>query len=466
MRRTAMSDAKGVLSVPSVLIKNGTVITMDPARRVVEHCNILVEDDRIRAVGDGDDDGDDAVASQDPQVIDASGYVVIPGLIQTHVHLCQALFRGMSDDMELLDWLRLRTWPLEAAHDEESVYYSALLGIAELLRGGTTCVVDMETVNHTESAFRAIVQSGIRAVSGKVMMDWGDDLPEALRETGEASLAASVELADKWDGSANGRLRYAFTPRFAVSCGDRLLREVGAIAGQRGAYIHTHSSENRGEIEIVQAERGARNVIYLDQVGMLGPRTILAHCVHLDQAELDTLKRTGTHVAHCPSVNLKLASGIALVPEMLEMGINVSLGADGAGGNNNLDQFVEMRMAALIHKPRLGPMAMPALTVLEMATLRGAAALGMEDEIGSIEPGKKADIVLLDLRKPHASPGACVDPVSRVVYSAHSSDVVMTMVDGQVVYGDGRLANIDERDVLDKCDEAIVRLARRAGLMR
>jgi len=376
------------------------------------------------------------------------------------------LFRGMSDDMELLDWLRLRTWPLEAAHDEESIYYSALLGIAELLRGGTTCVVDMETVNHTENAFRAIAQSGIRAVSGKVMMDWGNDVPEALRETGERSIAASVELADKWDGAANGRIRYAFSPRFAVSCSDWLLREVGRIAEQRGAYIHTHSSENRGEIEIVEAERGARNVIYLDRVGLLGPRTILAHCIHVDRSELDTLKRTGTHVAHCPSVNLKLASGIAPVPEMLDMQINVGLGADGAGGNNNLDQFVEMRLAALIHKPRLGPTAMPALRVLEMATLGGAAAVCMEDQIGSIEPGKKADIVMLDLRKPHASPRACVDPVSQVVYSAHSADVVMTMVDGKVVYSGGQLANMDEIEVLDRCDAAIVRLARRAGLVQ
>ena len=461
--------------MPSVLIKNGTVITMDRERRVIEHCDILVENDRIRAVGDVSGIGDVgdvetaggvSTARAADRVVDATGCIVIPGLIQTHVHLCQALFRGMSDDMELLDWLRLRTWPLEAAHDEESIYYSALLGIAELLRGGTTCVVDMETVNHTENAFRAIAQSGIRAVSGKVMMDWGDDVPDALRETGERSIAASVELADSWDGAADGRIRYAFTPRFAVSCSDWLLREVGRIAAQRGAYVHTHSSESRGEIEIVEAERGARNVIYLDRVGLLGPRTILAHCIHVDQAELDTLARTGTHVAHCPSVNLKLASGIAPAPEMLDMGINVGLGADGAGGNNNLDQFVEMRLAALIHKPRLGPTAMPALRVLEMATVRGAAALGMEDEIGSIEPGKKADIVLLDLRKPHAGPGACVHPVSRVVYSAHSSDVVMTMVDGQVVYSGGQLTNIDESEVLDRCDEAIVRLARRAGIVR
>ncbi|MEA4883343.1 MAG: 5'-deoxyadenosine deaminase [Clostridia bacterium] len=442
----------------AILIKDATIVTMDPERRVIEHGDILVEADRIREVGVG-------IAADVDRVIHASGRIVMPGLIQTHVHLCQALFRGMSDDMELMDWLRRRTWPLEASHDDDSIYFSAMLGIAELLRGGTTSVVDMETVHHTDSAFHAIEQCGIRAISGKVMMDWGEDVPKGLMETREQSISESVALAERWDGASDGRIHYAFTPRFAVSCTDRLLREVSEIAREFGSYIHTHSSESLGEIEIVKRERGARNVIYLDQVGLLGPRTILAHCVHLDQSELETLARTSTHVVHCPSVNMKLASGIAPIPEMLAMGINVSLGADGAGGNNNLDQFVEMRHAALIHKPRLGPTAMPAMAVLEMATVRGAAAMGMSDSLGSIERGKKADLIIVDLRKPHASPGACANPVSRIVYSAHSSDVVMTMVDGRILYEEGRLTTIDEAQTLASCDDAIVRVARRAGVV-
>lgn len=447
--------------MPTILIRNTAIVTMDPERRIVEQGSILVEGNRIQSVASGAEGLDGADADR---VIDGSGKVVIPGLIQTHVHLCQALFRGASDDMELMDWLRRRTWPLEAAHDDESTYYSALLGIAELLRGGTTSIVDMGTVNHTDSVFHAIEQSGIRAMSGKAMMDWGDDVPEPLSESTERSIAESVELADRWDGAASGRIRYAFAPRFAVSCSDRLLREVAEIARARHACIHTHSSENLGEIGIVEKERGMRNVIYLDDVGLLGPRTILAHCIHLNQDELNALANTRSNVTHCPSSNLKLASGIARVPEMLDMGINVGLGADGAGGNNNLDQFVEMRLAALIQKPRMGPTSMPAQTVLEMATIRGAISMGMENDAGSIEEGKLADLVMLDLRKPHASPGAGVDLISRIVYSAHSSDVVMTMVNGDILYEGGRLAHIDEYEVLARCDDAIRRLSRAVGL--
>ncbi|MCR4426687.1 MAG: 5'-deoxyadenosine deaminase [Firmicutes bacterium] len=440
------------------LISGASIVTMDPEKRVIKNGDILIDGDRIVGVGT------DLGAAGAEKKIDARGKVVIPGLVQIHVHLCQALFRGLSDDLELMDWLKYRTWPLEASHDDESIYYSVHLGIAELLRGGTTSIVDMGTVHHHESAFRAIEESGIRAISGKAMMDWGDDVPKGLSETTEESLEESMSLAERWHGAAGGRIRYAFSPRFAVSCSERLLREAGELARGLGAHVHTHSSENENEIEIVERERGARNITHLDDMGLLGPSTIVAHCVHVDDAERAILARTGTHVAHCPSANQKLASGIAQVPEMLDEGINVGLGADGAGCNNNLDQFIEMRMAALIHKPRLGPTAMPALTVLEMATVRGARAMGLEHEIGSIEEGKKADLVLLDLARPHAWPSAGVDLPSRIVYSAHSSDVVLTMVDGKVLYEEGRFAAVDQGEILSRCDEAVTRLLTKAGL--
>ena len=274
-------------------------------------------------------------------------------------------------------------------------------------------------------------------------------------ESAARSIEESLELADKWDGAAGGRIRYAFTPRFALSCSDSLLREVGRIARERGAIIHTHCAENRDEVQLVIESTGVRNAVYLHQVGLLGPTTVLAHCIHIDEEEMALLADTGTHVAHCPATNLKLASGIAPVPEMLERGINVGLGSDGAGANNNLDPFIDMRFAALIHKPRLGPTAMPAAKVLEMATMGGARAMGQAHLIGSIEEGKLADIVLLDLNKPHAWPSAGVDPVSRIVYSAKSSDVVMTMVGGKVLYEGGRdgrgLTHIDEEEVLANC---------------
>ena len=395
-------------------------------------------------------------------VIDAAGKVVLPGFVQAHVHLCQTLFRGQADDLELLDWLKKRIWPLEGAHDEESVYWSAMLGIAELIRGGTTSIIDMETVHHTESAFWAIDSSGIRAASGKVMMDYGPDVPATLMESTEDSLRESEALLERWHMHDDGRIRYAFAPRFVVSCSARLLARVRDMARAAGVLVHTHASENRGEIELVQQDRGMRNVVCLHELGLIGPNLVLAHCIWLDDEEMAILRDSGTKVVHCPSSNLKLASGIAKVPEMLEMGVFVSMGADGAPCNNNLDMFQEMRHAALIQKVRLGPTALPAPTVLEMATIGGARAMGLEEEIGSIEPGKRADIVILDLDAPHAVPAEGVDVVSRVVYEATASDVETTIVDGRVLMYRRKLLAFDENEVIREATRALRRVLERS----
>ncbi|MBC7326065.1 MAG: amidohydrolase family protein, partial [Moorella sp. (in: Bacteria)] len=235
----------------SILIKNGTLVTMNPGREVFQG-DIYIVDDRITAIGQTPVTAD--------RVIDASGQLVIPGLIQPHIHLCQTLFRGRADDLELLDWLRLRIWPLEGAHDPESLYYSALLGIGELFLSGTTTIVDMETVHHTGAAIEAIAKSGIRAFTGKVMMDSGQDVPASLRETTTASLKESVDLLEKWHGYDGGRIWYAFAPRFVVSCSEDLLLEVKKLARHYGVKIHTHASENRGECDLVEKLHGRRNV--------------------------------------------------------------------------------------------------------------------------------------------------------------------------------------------------------------
>lgn len=418
--------------------------------------DLLIDGDRIAAIGQLD--GQEA-----DEVIEARGRVIMPGLVQTHIHLCQTLFRGQADDLELLDWLQQRILPLEAAHDAESVYHSARLGIGELLRGGTTAIVDMETVHHTDSAFQAILESGIRAISGKVMIDCGPSVPTPLMERTEDSLTESVRLLERWHGKAGGRIRYGFAPRFVVTCSETLLREVSALAARHGVHVHTHASENRGEIAYVEADRGMRNILYLDRVGLAHDRVVLAHCIHVDDQEVDLLASRRVHVSHCPCSNLKLASGIAPVPKLLERGVNVSLGADGAACNNNLDGFLEMRFAALIQKPLHGPRAMPARTVLEMATIAGARAMGLAHETGSVEVGKKADLIMLDLTGLHASPEA--DLISRIVYAARSTDVVMTMVDGQVVMRDGILLTMDGERVRREAEESSRRLLRRIGAM-
>jgi 5-methylthioadenosine/S-adenosylhomocysteine deaminase len=441
----------------SILIKNGTIVTMNENRDIISG-SILLEGNKIKAIGDVQEPAD--------RIIDATGKVVIPGLIQTHVHLCQTLFRGQGDDLELLDWLKLKVWPLEGAHDQDSLYYSALLGCGEMFKGGTTSIIDMETVHHTESAIEAIVKSGMRAISGKCMMDYGSDVPETLMENTQDSIAESVELCEKWHGKENGRINYAFTPRFVVSCSEELLLEIRDLAKKYGVKVHTHASENRGEIELVEEDRGMRNVIYLDKIGLTGPDLILAHCIWLDEAEMDIIAKTQTKVVHCPSSNLKLASGIAKVPELLEKGARVSIGADGAPCNNNLDQFAEMRLAALIQKPIYGPTIMPAEQVFAMATIEGARAMGLEEEIGSLEVGKKADLAIVDLDNLHTHPLAPnINYYSQLVYQAKSSNVVTTIVDGEIVMEDRVLKTIDEDEVKVKTNEAIRRIAKRAGVI-
>ena len=421
----------------SILIKNGTVVTMNPGRDILKGTDVLVENDRIREIGQG-------LAQEADEVIDATGRIVIPGLIQTHIHLTQTLFRGLADDLELMDWLKLRIWPLEAAHDFETNAISARIGIAEMLMGGTTCIVDMGTVNHFDAIAETVRDTGFRAFLGKCMMDHGDEVPAGLMEETGASLRESEAALKKWHETANGRIRYAFAPRFVVSCTEELLLKVREMADHHGVMVHTHASENRGEIALVEEERGMRNIVYLNKLGMAHDRLVLAHCIWLDEEEKRIVADQGIRVAHCPSCNMKLASGIAQIPELLEMGASVSIGADGAPCNNNLDMFREMRTAALLQKVRLlSPTALPAGQVFELATLGGARALHMKDELGSIEPGKKADLAIVDLDKIHAAPGCDRDPIAQLVYTATAGDVSHTIVDGKVLMRERKLTTID-----------------------
>jgi 5-methylthioadenosine/S-adenosylhomocysteine deaminase len=441
----------------TLLIKGATVITLDPQQRIFAG-DVLIAGGRIAALDPSAPGSRQPAADQVPdQVIDARGLVLLPGFVQTHVHLCQTLFRGAADDLALIDWLKQRVWPREAAHTESSLAASARLGIAELIRGGTTCALTMETVNHTEAVFRAVEESGFRATVGKCMMDKGEGVPAALHEKTEDSIAESLDLLAGWHGRADGRIRYCFAPRFAVSCTRELLEQVARLAREHGVLVHTHASENQDEIALVERETGRRNIAYLRDVGLAAPHVVLAHCVWLDEAELDILRETGTHVAHCPSSNLKLASGLAPITEMLERGISVALGADGAPCNNRLDMFTEMRLAALLQKVRRGPQALPALTALRLATIAGARALGLGDEIGSIEVGKRADLQLLNLERLHTTPQP--DLVSTIVYAAEASDVETAIIDGRIVMRERQLLTLDEPAVIAQARAEARRLA-------
>jgi 5-methylthioadenosine/S-adenosylhomocysteine deaminase len=439
----------------SLLIRNATILTMNDARDVVTG-DVWVADGRIVAVGAAPS------GARPLDVLDAEGGLVLPGFIQTHIHLCQTLFRGAADDMPLLEWLRTRIWPLEAAHDARTLAAAARLAAGELLAGGTTCVLTMETVHETEAVFEAIAPTGLRAVVGKCLMDVQGDGPSRLHQSARDAIDEALALHARWHGQADGRLRAAFAPRFALSCSRELLEAVAHLSNARGLLVHTHASEQREEVAVVRRETGLDNIAYLAAAGLATPRLCVAHCVHVTIEEQALLAARDVKVLHCPGSNLKLGSGIAPVPELRARGVCVSLGADGAACNNTLDMFQEMRLAATIQAARIGPGALAAKDVVWMATREGARAVGWDDEIGSVEPGKRADLIVVDTNGLHHQPGA--DPYSTLVYAGRPSDVAATIVDGRIVARRGVPSFADPAALRAEAREAARTLSSRARL--
>lgn len=427
-----------------LIIRNGTYVTMGPLGTV--RGDLTVRGGRITAVGTPRKGG--SAHSEAGIEIDAAGAIVLPGLVQAHVHLCQTLFRGVSDDVDVVDWLHDWVWPLEQCHDEASMAASCRLGIAELLLGGTTTVLSMESVRHTDASFEAAAALGIRAFIGKALMDHREPGTDMFGEGTDDALAEVHSLIERWHGTEHDRLRVALSPRGPRNATVRLWQEVVTLAEEHDLVLHTHVNENRVQAERVARTGAGRDVEALAAWGALGPRLVMAHCVWPDAAELELMARHRPHVCHCPTANLKLASGVAPIPEYLTRGINVALGADGAACNNNLDIFQEMRLAALLHKPLHGPRAMPAATVLQMATRGGAQALGMGSEIGTLEIGKRADIVILRPERAHTAPANLDDVASSIVYSRTAADVRTVIVDGRIVVREGVLMSGNEADIV------------------
>ena len=436
-----------------MLIRNATILTMNDRMEVVNG-SVSVRDGRIESVG---------VEPSAPHdvTIDATGHILLPGFVQTHIHLCQTLFRGYADDLRLMDWLRTRIWPMEAAHTPVSLRAAARLACLELLQSGTTSILTMETVRGTDAVIEAVAAAGMRATIGKCLMDeTTPDAPDGLRQEGRTALDEAVALFGRYNGTAGGRIRAAFAPRFALSCSRELLEAVAATAASMDAIVHTHASEQQDEVAMVRAATGQGNIEYFDTVGLMSPRLNIAHCVWVDDQDLARLAKHRVKVTHCPGSNLKLGSGIAPVPEMRERGISVSLGADAAACNNHLDMFSEMRLAATLQSIRHAPGRLPARDVLWMATRAGAAALGLEGEIGSVEVGKKADLILVDASSYRVAPSP--DPFSAIVYAAGASDVRLTMVDGEVLVRDGVAVRLDAAEIAADARSEAAALARRA----
>ncbi len=393
-------------------------------------------------------------------VLDARDCFVLPGFVQTHVHVVQSLARHRADGLDLLNWLAQRIWPYEAALDFEDVAAAAQLGIAELLAGGTTSVLDMGTTHSQDAIFQAAERLGIRFTSGKCHMDDGAGVPEKLREDTGSSLATAEDLGQRWHSAAGGRLRYAVAPRFVLSCTPALIEGAVALARRHGWLLHTHASENHRETQLVRQRTGAGNVSYLSTLGVGGHDTVVAHCIHLDEDEYALLAAEGTAVAHCPGANLKLASGIADLPRLLGAGIRVGLGADGPPCNNRLSIFHEMALAGTLHNLRHGVTAIDPWTVLELATWRGAQAIGLE-QVGRLAPGWLADIVVLSRDAWAMEPGG--NPAAAIVFGGGPEAVRHVIVDGQIVVCDRRLLTADTTEIRRTARASAQRVASRLG---
>ncbi|MBL1214857.1 MAG: amidohydrolase family protein [Ignavibacteriae bacterium] len=436
------------------------IVTADAEDKIYRNYSIEIEEGIIKSIAKVDED---KISKYYGEVLRYPNLTLVPGFVQTHIHTCQTLFRGLADDLELLDWLTMKIFPYENSHNKESLRASVKLSLLELQGGGTTTVMDMGTMRHQEVIFDEFIKNGMRGYCGKCMIDENELYPD-FKETTKESLSESYQLAKEFHNSAEGRIKYGFAPRFVLSCSEELMKETHSMLGDfEDSIFHTHSSENKSEIEAVRKKYGKENIEYFNSIGVLDDHTVLAHCIHLNNSEIDSLKTTQARVAHCPSSNLKLGSGIAQIPRYLNEGIQVSLGADGAPCNNNLSVFTEMRLAALIQKPVHGPTSTNAKTIFRLGTIEGAKALHLDNEVGSIEVGKKADLVLLNLESSsHSLPDDDENIYSNIVYSSSPQDVEHVMINGGWVVVGGKSINLDEEEVVADAKEELLKLLKRS----
>lgn len=419
-----------------ILIVNGVVLTLDtelPQR--IDPGAIAVLDGKIEAVGPADKIMTNFEA---PKVLDASGCVVLPGLINSHTHAAMTLFRGLADDLPLMDWLHDHIFPAEGRLTGKWVYWGTMLACAEMILSGTTTFCDMYLFEHKVA--EAARDAGMRAMVGEVLYDF----PSPSYGPIENGLRHTESLIERWRGDP--LVRIAVEPHALYTCSPQLLRQCDEIARRNQAPLIIHLSENEAEVRQIVDRYGRRPVSHLSDLGLLGPGLIADHCVALDENDISLLARNEVKVVHNPESNMKLASGIAPVPHLLDAGITVALGTDGCASNNNLDMFGEMDTCAKLHKAAtLDPTVLPAETVLKMATVNGAAALGWEGRLGRIAPGMLADIIIVDFAKPHLTP--VYNPVSHLVYAAGAADVRTSIIGGRVVMEDRKLLTLDLEEI-------------------
>ncbi|KAE8389072.1 hypothetical protein ETB97_009345 [Aspergillus alliaceus] len=441
-----------------MLYTHATIITVDPARRIIEDGAIYVRDNII-----ADLDATSVLRRRYPheREYDLSGHVAIPGLISTHMHTIQALLRGTADNQVLGSWLEDIVRPLQYIMTAEEASVAVQLSVAEMLKSGTTCFLESMFLEHHDfdQLCRVVQDSGIRGCLARRA-----PLPAPANNATDRSIANVVQSWRRWNGAANDRIRVWFGALTPGLTSDDRFKEMTAVAHSHGIPITIHCAESQLQYNSF-ASHGHTPVSWAESVGLLSPSTVLAHMVHLDKInDIPKLAASGAHIAHCPTSNAKLASGIARVPDLVAAGVNVSIGTDGAPCQNTCDLLQELKLAAIVQRSvSHNPSLFRAETILEMGTINGARALGLADQIGSLEVKKRADFVALDMRKPHLQP--CINPVSNVVYSATGRDVSVVVVDGQLVVDRGKLLTMDEEAIIEAAKQKSCSILERADLM-
>jgi len=427
-----------------IIIKNGTILTLDSKNSIFENGFLCIRGDRIFQIGTGN-----PTSFKAEKIIDAGGGLILPGLVNCHIHAAMSLFRGLADDLPLMEWLNNYIFPAERKIDAEFVYTGTRLALAEMIMSGTTTFCDMYLFE--DEVAKAARKAGVRCLVGEVLYDF----PSPNYGPVEKGLEYTESLIQKWRNDS--LVSIAVEPHSLFTCSPELLTSSNELALRYNVPLIIHVAETLTEIAQIKKKYGKTPVRYLDSLGLLGPHLIADHCVHVENPDIKTMAARGVKVVHNPESNMKLASGIAPVPEMISQGLTVGLGTDGCASNNNLDLFSEMDTAAKLHKVNtFDPTVMDALSVLKMATIHGARALGLHHIIGSLEVGKKADVIVIDTHKPHLTP--MYNPTSHLVYAARGNDVQHSIINGQPVMEDRKLLTLDLAEIIAKAREMSIRV--------
>lgn len=451
-----------------ILLTHATVATMNARREMIKDGAVAIEGNKILGV----DKTEKIKAKHKADVeLDCTGKLILPGLVDCHVHLAQALLRGCADDLSLVSWLRERVHPLQGSYSPKEGELSAKLCCIEMIKSGTTCFV--ESGMHWRYGFneiaRVVENTGIRAALTKKLMnlrgyaDFPDAIVESMAEDGETAMRQNIEMVKKWHGKANNRINIWFGPRTPGGATVEYFREIAENARKYKTGITLHLAEVKDDIRYIQNEFKMTPMEFMKHCGLVGEHVIYAHGVWMREKDFEILRETNSTVCHCPASNLKLASGFAPIPEMLKAGVNVALGCDGGPSNDCYDMIREMKLAAIAHKGRLlDPEVLPAEQALELATVNGARATLWGKELGSLEPEKLADLIVVDQRKPHLVPVR--NPISNLVYAANGTDVDTVIIDGKIVMQERELKTIDEAEVVEKAQEVGREVDKRLGL--